>query len=176
MPQKGPGSHEKAIPAKHSPTKNPATGVRNPAASPPRSLSTLLRLAIWLRGIGRTRQIEKLLRDRRGKPTAARNRSSPMPGLPRETWKYSLLQRGSPWRANEKTHHGHYSRRYASRQGRWNPTFRNLFIPFSGYLFLLALLLKLDNSAAEADRHCLRAIICPELIHDVLDGTFTVSP
>jgi hypothetical protein len=33
MPQKGAGSHEMAIPRKHSPTKSPASGVRNPAVS-----------------------------------------------------------------------------------------------------------------------------------------------
>jgi hypothetical protein len=31
-PQAGAGNHESAIPRKHSPTKSPANGVRNPAA------------------------------------------------------------------------------------------------------------------------------------------------
>src|ERR1700730_2639674 len=31
-PQKGAGNHERAIPRKHSPTKRPANGVKNPAA------------------------------------------------------------------------------------------------------------------------------------------------
>jgi len=57
--------------------------------------------------------------------------------------------------------------------GPWNPTFGNLFqYPFR-FLFARASVLKLDIPGGGCPiATAMRAIICPELLHDLLDVNF----
>jgi hypothetical protein len=89
-PQEGRGNHEKAIPRKHSPTSNPAYGVRNPIASAaPPIVNAKPANHLSKEGFDvPERYITPTVVAAR--PTVARSNNKPTPGLPPGNVEYNL--------------------------------------------------------------------------------------
>jgi hypothetical protein len=100
-PQEGAGSHEKAIPRKHSPTKSPAYGVRNPiakAAPPAVKIKPITHLSKEVLDGPERYRIPAAVA---AKPTAARKSNKPIPGLPPGNVEYNLCSAYLPCAPSE---------------------------------------------------------------------------
>ena len=89
-PQKGAGNHEKAIPRKHSPTKRPAYGVRNPIARATPATVRTKPITPFSKEVSGGPERYRTPAEAAAKPTAARKSNKPIPGLPPGNVEYNL--------------------------------------------------------------------------------------
>jgi hypothetical protein len=103
-PQEGSGNHEKAIPRKHIPTTSPTYGVRNPIPrAAPQIVSVKPANHLSKEGLDvpeRYRTPTAVA----ASPTATRNSSKPMPGLPPGNVEYNLCSADLLARSQKRTY------------------------------------------------------------------------
>ncbi len=97
----GGGSNEKAIPRKHSPTKSPAYGVRNPIAKAAPPIVKAKPTTNLPRELSDQPERYRIPTAAAAKPTATRKSNNPMPGLPPGNVEYNLCSAYLPCAPSE---------------------------------------------------------------------------
>ena len=100
-PHEGGGNHEKAIPRKHSPTKSPTYGVRNPIARAAPAVVKVKPITHLSKEVSDEPERYRIPTAAAAKPTARRKTNKPIPGLPPGNVEYSLCSAYLPCAPSE---------------------------------------------------------------------------